>query len=161
MIDQTVYVADGARVVGSVSIGEFSSVWHNAVVRGDRSRITIGRCSNVQDCCVIHSPERMPVRIGDFVSIGHGAMVHGAEVADNVLVGMGAILLNGCRIGAGSVVAAGSVVTEGAIIPPGSLVMGVPGKVARKLNADEIESIRQNALEYKALASAARSADKK
>ncbi|MFH0862878.1 MAG: gamma carbonic anhydrase family protein [Candidatus Altiarchaeota archaeon] len=157
MIDKSVYVAEGARIVGSVTIGEDSSVWHNAVIRGDRSRIIIGKCSNVQDLCVIHSPERFPVRIGDHVTIGHGAKVHGAEVADNTLIGMGAILMNGCKIGGGSVVAAASVVTENTIIPPGSLVIGTPAKVVRKLSPEEIDSIRQNALEYKALAAKSRS----
>ena len=157
MIDDTVYIADGSKVVGSVSLGEFSSVWYNAVVRGDRSRIVIGKYSNIQDCCVIHSPEQHPVRIGDYVSIGHGAMIHGAEVADNVLIGMGAILMNGAKVGANSVVAAAAIVTEGVVVPPGSLVMGVPGKVVRKLSPQEVDSIRQNALEYKALAAVAKS----
>jgi len=156
VIDETVYVADGAKIVGSVSIGEYSSVWYNAVLRGDRSRIVVGRYSNVQDCCVIHGPESFPVRIGDYVSIGHGAKVHGAEIGDNSLIGMGAILMNGCRIGDNCVVAAAAVVTEGKVIPPGSLVLGVPAKVMRALSPEEIESVRQNALEYKALASNAR-----
>jgi carbonic anhydrase/acetyltransferase-like protein (isoleucine patch superfamily) len=156
MIDETVFIADGAKIVGSVSIGEYSSVWYNAVLRGDRSRIIVGRYSNVQDCCVIHSPESFTVRLGDYVTIGHGAKIHGAEVADNTLVGMGAILMNGCRIGSNSVVAAASVVTENKVIPPGSLAMGVPAKVVRALSPEEIESIRQNALEYKALAAGAR-----
>jgi carbonic anhydrase/acetyltransferase-like protein (isoleucine patch superfamily) len=152
MIDETVFVADGARIVGSVTIGEHSSVWYNAVIRGDRAKIVIGKCSNVQDCCIIHSPERFPVRIGDHVTIGHGAKVHGAEVGDNCLIGMGAILMNGCKIGAGSVVAAASVVTENTIIPPGTIAMGAPAKVVRRLSAEEIDSIKQNALEYKVLA---------
>ena len=156
MIDKSVFIAEGAKVVGSVTIGEDSSVWYNAVIRGDKSRIIIGKCSNVQDLCIIHSPERFPVRIGDYVTIGHGAKLHGAEVADNTLVGMGAILMNGCKIGAGSVVAAATVVTENTMIPAGSLVMGIPGKVVRKLSPGEQDSIRQNALEYKALAAKSR-----
>ena len=156
MIDETVYVADGAKLVGSVSIGEYSSVWYNAVLRGDRARIVVGRYTNIQDGCIIHSPERFPVRIGDYTTIGHGAKVHGAEVGDNSLIGMGAILMNGCRIGSNSVVAAASVVTENTVIPSGSLAAGVPAKVTRKLSPEEIESIRQNALEYKALASNSR-----
>jgi carbonic anhydrase/acetyltransferase-like protein (isoleucine patch superfamily) len=156
MIDKTVYVADGARIVGSVTIGEHSSVWYNAVIRGDRSRILIGKSSNVQDCCVIHSPERFPVRIGDFVTIGHGAKIHGAEVGDNILIGMGSLLLNGCKIGSNSVVAAASLVAENTIIPPGSLAAGTPAKVVRKLSPEEIDSIRQNAVEYRALAAKSR-----
>ncbi|MFH1054806.1 MAG: gamma carbonic anhydrase family protein [Candidatus Altiarchaeota archaeon] len=161
MIDETVFIADGARIVGSVSLGEYSSVWYNAVVRGDRSRIVVGKYSNIQDCCIIHSPEQFPVRIGDWVTVGHGAKVHGAEIGDNVLIGMGAILMNGCKIGSGSVVAAASVVTEGTIVPNGSLVAGVPAKVIRKLSSDEVESIKQNALEYKALAAMAKSHQKR
>jgi carbonic anhydrase/acetyltransferase-like protein (isoleucine patch superfamily) len=156
MIDETVFIADGVKIVGSVSIGEYSSVWYNAVLRGDRSRIIVGRYSNIQDCCVIHSPERFPVRIGDYVTIGHGAKIHGAEIGDNTLIGMGAILMNGCKIGGNSIVAAASVVTENKVIPPGSLAMGIPAKAVRTLSQEEIESIRQNALEYKALASNAK-----
>jgi gamma-carbonic anhydrase len=161
VIDETVFIADGARVVGSVTIKEYSSVWFNAVIRGDRSKIMIGKCSNVQDCCIIHSPESHPVRIGDFVTIGHGAKIHGAEVGDNCLIGMGAILLNGAKVGANSVVAAASLVTEGTIVPAGSLVMGLPAKVVRRLSQDEIGSIRQNALEYKALAARTKVSDKR
>jgi len=152
MIDKSVFIADGAKVIGSVTIGEDSSVWYNAVIRADRTRVIIGKCSNIQDCCVIHGPERFPVRIGDFVSVGHGAKVHGAEIGDNTLIGMGAILMNGCKVGAGSVVAAASVVTENTVVPPGSLAMGAPAKVVRRLSAEERESIRQNALDYKMLA---------
>ncbi|MBD3261185.1 MAG: gamma carbonic anhydrase family protein [Candidatus Altiarchaeales archaeon] len=153
MIDETVFIAEGARVVGEVSIAEYSSVWFNAVVRGDRSKILIGRYSNVQDCCVIHSPREFPVRIGDFCTIGHGSKVHGAEVGGNSLIGMGAILMNGANVGEKCVVAASSVVTESIRIPNGSLVSGSPAKVVRRLSEKEIESIKQNALEYKDLAS--------
>ncbi len=156
MIDETVYVADGARVVGSVSIGEYSSVWYNAVLRGDRNRIVIGRYTNIQDCCTLHSPESYPVRVGDYVTVGHGAKIHGAEVGDNVLIGMGAILMNGCKIGSNSVVAAAAVVKENTVIPSGTLAAGVPAKVVRRLSPQEVESIRQNALEYKALAAQAK-----
>jgi carbonic anhydrase/acetyltransferase-like protein (isoleucine patch superfamily) len=152
MIHETVFIAEGARIVGSVTIGEHSSVWYNAVIRGDRSKIIIGKHSNVQDCCVIHSPDRFPVRIGDYVTIGHGAKIHGAEVSDNVLIGMGAILMNGCKIGTGSVIAAASVVTESTMVPPGSLMVGAPARIVRKLSHEESESIKQNALEYKVLA---------
>jgi len=161
MIDESVYLADGARIVGNVSIGEHSSVWYNAVVRGDRSRITIGRCTNVQDCCVIHSPERFPVRIGDFVTVGHGAKLHGAEIGDNTLVGMGAILMNGTKVEGDSIIAAATVLTENTIVPRGSLVVGIPGKIVRKLSSEEIESIKQNALEYRTMASTAKARKKR
>jgi carbonic anhydrase/acetyltransferase-like protein (isoleucine patch superfamily) len=161
MIDDTVFIAEGARIVGSVTIGEHSSVWYNAVIRGDRSRIMIGKYTSVQDCCIIHSPERFPVRIGDYVTIGHGAKVHGAEVGDNSLIGMGAILLNGSKIGTGCVIAAASVVTENTTIPNGSLAMGIPARIVRTLSQEEIESIRQNALEYKVLSQKSRIHDKR
>jgi len=161
MIDETVYIAEGTRIVGSVTIKEHSSIWYNAVIRGDRSRIMIGKYTNIQDCCIIHSPERFPVRIGDWVTVGHGAKIHGAEVGDNTLIGMGAILLNGSKIGSGCVVAAASVVTENTAIPHGCLAMGTPAKVVRRLSAEEIESIKQNAAEYKALATKSRIHDKK
>ncbi|MFC2163176.1 gamma carbonic anhydrase family protein [Candidatus Altiarchaeota archaeon] len=151
MIDNTVFIAAGAQVVGMVYIDEYSSVWYNAVVRGDRSKITIGRFSNIQDGCIIHGSEDYPVRIGDFVSVGHGSKIHGAEVSDNCIIGMGAILLNGVRIGKDSVVAAGSVVTEAKKFPDRSLIMGTPATVVRSLHPEEVESIKQNALEYKDL----------
>jgi carbonic anhydrase/acetyltransferase-like protein (isoleucine patch superfamily) len=151
LIDETVFIAEGARIVGDVDIGEFSSVWYNAVIRGDRSKIIIGRYTNVQDCCVVHSPREFPVRIGDYCTIGHGSKIHGAEIGNNSLIGMGAVLLNGSRVGDNCVVVAASVVTESIRIPDGSLVMGAPAKVVRQLSAKEIESIKQNALEYKQL----------
>ncbi|MBD3387728.1 MAG: gamma carbonic anhydrase family protein [Candidatus Altiarchaeales archaeon] len=156
MIDETVFIAEGARVIGKVALDAHSSVWYNAVLRGDRNRIIVGKCTNIQDCCVIHSPEHFPVRIGDYVTIGHGAKVHGAEIGDNTLIGMGTILMNGCKIGANSVVMAASVVTENTIIPAGSLAVGNPAVVKRQLGAEEIESIKQNALDYKALAANSR-----
>ncbi len=151
MIDTTVFIADGARIIGRVDIDEYSSIWYNAVIRGDKAKIGIGRYSNVQDCCIIHGSENFPVRIGDYVTIGHGAKVHGADIGDNCMIGMGAILLNGVRINENSVVAAGSIVTEAKSFPPNSLILGTPATVVRTLNSDEIESIKQNALEYKEL----------
>lgn len=152
VVPESSYVDVSAQVLGDVTLGEQSSVWMNAVLRGDVHSITIGARSNVQDNAVLHGQRGVwPVVVGDGVTIGHGAIVHGCVLENDVLVGMGAIILNGARIGAGSIVAAGAVVTEGAQIPPGSLVAGVPGKVRRTLdskNLDLIRSYGQNYVEY-------------
>lgn len=155
-IDETVYVAQGARIVGDVEIDAYSSVWYNAVIRGDRGRIRIGKVSNIQDLCLIHGSERHIVSIGDYVTLGHGCKVHGACIEDASLIGMGAVLMNGSRIGEGCVVSAASVVTENSIIPPGCIAMGHPAKVVRQLTDDEMLGIRQNAMEYKQLAAGRR-----
>ncbi len=144
----TVFVADGARLVGDVVIGEQSSVWYNAVIRGDRSRIEIGDRSNVQDGVVIHVDASSPARIGDDVSIGHNAVVHGCTVEDGCLIGMNSTILSGAVIGTGSLVAGGAVVLEGTVVPPGSLVAGVPAKVRRALTQDERSGLGRNAATY-------------
>jgi carbonic anhydrase/acetyltransferase-like protein (isoleucine patch superfamily) len=144
-VHPTAYVDESAQVIGDVEIGRDSSVWMNVVIRGDVNFIRIGARSNVQDCTVVHvMHETHPTRIGDDVTIGHGAIVHGCTVSNRVLIGMGAIVLNGARIGEDSIVAAGTLVTEGAEIPSRSLVMGSPGRVVRALRDDEVASI----LEY-------------
>ncbi|MCZ4066381.1 gamma carbonic anhydrase family protein [Microbacterium sp. NE2HP2] len=148
----TVFVADGARLVGDVVIGEMSSVWYNAVIRGDRSRIVIGDRSNVQDGVVIHVDAGSPAKIGDDVSIGHNAVVHGCTVEDGCLIGMNSTILSGAVIGAGSLVAGGAVVLEGTVIPAGSLVAGVPAKVRRALTEDERGGLHGNAATYLQLA---------
>jgi carbonic anhydrase/acetyltransferase-like protein (isoleucine patch superfamily) len=137
-----VYVAEGARIVGDVTIGEESSVWFNAVLRGDCDAIRIGRRTNVQDNCLLHTDPGLVCTIGDGVTIGHLAIVHGAEIGDNVVVGMHAVVMNRAKVGANSIIGVGAVVTEGVEIPPGSLVMGLPGKVKRPLTELEIEGIR-------------------
>lgn len=142
------YIAPNATVCGDVSLGSKVTVLFGAVLRADTDSITIGDGSNVQDNAVIHESSGYPVRIGTGVSIGHGAIVHGAVIDDDCLIGMGAIILNGAHIGAGSLVAAGAVVTEGAEIPPRSLVMGVPGKVKRELTEEEYQKNRANAARY-------------
>ena len=148
-IPSTCYVDASAQVVGDVVLGEHSSIWFNAVVRGDVNRIRIGTGSNVQDCAVLHGMKDLyPVLIGDGVTIGHNATVHGCTLEDDVLVGIGAIVLNGAHIGAGSIIAAGALVPERTIIPPRSLVAGVPGKVRRTLDDAGVESIRQYARNY-------------
>lgn len=155
VVPRSSYVDTSAQVLGDVRLGEQSSVWMNAVIRGDVHSITIGSRSNVQDNAVLHGQRGVwPVIVGDGCTIGHGAIVHGCVLEDDVLVGMGAVILNGARIGAGSIVAAGAVVTEGAQIPAGSLVTGVPGKVRRALNSTDLDLIRsyaQNYVEYTAV----------
>lgn len=130
-----VYVAPSAVVTGDVVLGDGASVWHNAVVRGDIDYIRIGRESNVQDGAVIHVTGGIcPVRIGDRVSLAHGAIVHGCVIEDGCLIGIGAIVLDHARVGKGSLVAAGCVVPEGMIVPPGSLVAGLPGVIRGPLD---------------------------
>ena len=134
MIHASSFVAPGAVVLGDVSLGENSSVWYNSVVRGDMAAIRIGDNSNIQDLSVIHTDENMPCTVGSRVSVGHRAILHGCCVEDDCLVGMGAIVLNGARIGEWSVVGAGAVVTEHTDVPPGSVALGVPAKVVRKVD---------------------------
>ncbi len=148
LVDPSAFIAPGAVVVGDVTIGPQSSVWFQAVIRGDCEAIRIGSRSNVQDGCVLHADPGFPCTIGDGVTIGHRAIVHGATLQDNVVVGMGAIVLNGARVGRDSIIAAGAVVTEGADIPPGSLVMGMPGKVRRALTPEETQYNRHAAEHY-------------
>ncbi len=147
-IHPTVFVAETATVIGDVTIGKDSSVWFSAVLRGDAAAITVAEATNVQDSAVIHVDPGIPATIGKRVTIGHGAIIHGATVEDEVLIGMGAIILNGARIGAHSIVAAGSVVPEGKEIPPNSLVMGVPGQVVRHVTEEEITRIQDGARHY-------------
>jgi gamma-carbonic anhydrase len=144
------YVDESAQVIGDVVIGDESSVWMNAVVRGDVNTIRIGRRTNLQDGTIVHvmrEPSH-PTVVGDEVTVGHGAILHGCTVADRCLIGMGAILLNGSSVGADCIVAAGTLLTEGAVVPPRSLVMGSPGKVRRALTDGEVAFIRDSAANY-------------
>jgi carbonic anhydrase/acetyltransferase-like protein (isoleucine patch superfamily) len=148
-IDPSAFVDSSAQVIGDVEVGPESSIWMNAVVRGDVNTIRIGARSNVQDLTLVHvMRETHPTLIGDEVTIGHSTVVHGCTVENMCLIGMGAILLNGCRIGTGSIVAAGALVPEGMQIPPGSLVMGMPAKVKRPVTPEESASIRWYADNY-------------
>ena len=147
-LDPTVFAAPGAQIVGHVTIGAESSVWFGAVIRGDDERIQIGRQTNVQDLCCLHADPGYPCILGDRTSLGHGAIVHGATVEDDVLIGMRAVLMNGARIGSGSIIAVGAVVTEGMRIPPGSVVMGVPGAVRRAAEARDRQRIEHGAQHY-------------
>src|ERR1043165_7960268 len=133
-VHPSAFIDDSAQVIGDVEIGQESSVWMCVVIRGDVNRIRIGSRSNVQDGTIVHvMKDTHPTVIGDDVTIGHGAVVHGCTIEDQCLIGMGAILLNGCRIGTGSIVAAGALVPEGMVVPPGSMVLGMPAKVKRLL----------------------------
>ena len=148
-VHPTAYIDQAAQVIGDVEIGEESSVWPSVVIRGDVNRIRIGRRSNVQDGTVVHvMKDTHPTIIGDNVTIGHCAVVHGCTIEDLCLIGMGAIVLNGVRVGSGSIVAAGALLVEGASIPPRSLVMGSPGKVKRVLSDEEVADIQQYADRY-------------
>ncbi len=150
VIDKKTYIAEGAQIVGMVQLKEFSSIWHNTVVRGDVNRIEVGRYTNIQDNCVVHVADEFSTIVGDFVTVGHGAILHGCTIEDHCLIGMGAVLLNGVVVGRGSIIAAGAVVTEGTNIPPYSMVVGVPARVLKTL-PDNLESIHAQALKYKTL----------
>ena len=146
------FVAPTATVIGDVSLGEDTGIWFGAVIRGDKDRIEIGTGSNIQDNAVVHTSRGYPTVIGMEVSVGHGAILHGCTISDRVLVGMGAIVMNGAKIGEDTIIAAGAVITEGSVIPPGSVVMGVPGKVVKQASTEQREGIRRNAESYIALA---------
>ncbi|MDR2874030.1 MAG: gamma carbonic anhydrase family protein [Methanobrevibacter sp.] len=147
-INSTSKILPGSQIVGDIKIDENSSIWYNAVLRGDSGQIKIGKKSNVQDNCTIHSTEGYNTEIGDHVSIGHGAILHGCEVQDNVIVGMGAIILNGAKISKNSIVGAGSLITEHKKFPENSLILGSPAKVVRSLSPEEVAIIRENADNY-------------
>lgn len=147
-LHDSAWVAPGAHVIGTVILMEDSSVWFGATLRGDNEPITLGQGSNLQENVVCHTDPGFPLTIGAGCTIGHKAMLHGCTIGDNTLVGMGATVLNGARIGANCLIGAGALVTEGKEIPDGSLVMGMPGKVVRTLDADAIEGLRHSARHY-------------
>ncbi|MCZ9347294.1 gamma carbonic anhydrase family protein [Streptomyces sp. TRM76130] len=155
-VDGEAFVAPTASVIGDVTLRAGAGVWYGAVLRGDVERITVGASSNVQDNCTLHADPGFPVVVGERVSIGHNAVVHGATVEDDCLVGMGATVLNGAVIGAGSLVAAQALVPQGMVVPPGSLVAGVPAKVRRELTEEERRGIVLNGVTYVELARAHR-----
>lgn len=142
------FVHDGAEVIGRVWLGAASSVWPRAVIRGDTERIVVGEGSNVQDGAVLHADPGFPCVLGARVTVGHLACVHGCHVDDEVLIGMGAIVMNGAVVGSGSIVGAGALVAEGATIPPGSMVLGMPGRVVRETTEVERERLRGSAAHY-------------
>jgi carbonic anhydrase/acetyltransferase-like protein (isoleucine patch superfamily) len=144
----TAYVAHGAVLVGQVTVGDLSSVWFNAVIRGDNEPIRIGTRSNVQDGCVVHTDPGFPCVIGDLVTVGHNVVLHGCTIEDGATVGMGATVLNGATVGEGALVAANALVLEGFRVPPHTLVAGVPAKVRRELEPADVGRFWQNAEGY-------------
>ena len=149
VIPGSCYVDLSAQIIGQVELGEHSSVWMNAVLRGDVHSIRVGANSNVQDCAVLHGMRyKHPVVVGDWVTIGHNATVHGCVIENACLIGMGAVVLNGVRIGEGSIIAAGAVVPENTVVRANTLWAGVPAKERRKLDPEERESILQYARNY-------------
>jgi carbonic anhydrase/acetyltransferase-like protein (isoleucine patch superfamily) len=151
-IDASAFIALGAVVLGDVTIGSESSVWFGSVIRGDTERIVIGHQSNVQDLSIIHADAGLPCLIGDRVTLGHAAIVHGAIIEADVMIGIRATVLNGARIGSGSIIAAGAVVPEGMHVPPNSLVMGVPAKIKGETSDEHRRRIRHAAEHYVAAA---------
>ncbi|HEX7467850.1 MAG TPA: gamma carbonic anhydrase family protein [Methanobacterium sp.] len=151
-INKSVVVLEGTVIDGNVNINEKSSVWFNAVLRGDIEPLNIGKFSNIQDNCVLHSSKGYPLIIGDHVSVGHAAILHGCTVEDNCLIGMNATILNGATIKKNSIVGAGAVVTEGREFPEKSLILGVPAKSVRTLQNKEIKNIKDNAINYAKMA---------
>jgi len=148
-LHNSVFIAEGAQIIGDVSIGKDSSVWFNAVIRGDVNFIEIGERTNIQDNSVIHvTHNKYPTFVASNVTIGHAAIIHGCRIEDCCLIGMGAVLLDDCRIGDHSLVAAGALVKEGFIVPSKSLVAGVPAKVIRELKTKEIEGLEESAQHY-------------
>jgi len=151
-IAESAYVAGDADVIGDVEIGEESSVWFQTVLRGDVAPIRVGSWSNIQDGSILHGNQGMPTVLGDWVTVGHRAILHACQVEDHCLIGMGAVVLSGARVGEGSIVAAGALVPEGTVIPPASLYVGVPARFKRKLSDADREFIDTHAshyLEYK------------
>lgn len=144
-IAETAWIAPTAVLAGSVVIGEGASVWYGTVLRADNEPITIGARSNVQDNCVFHVDAGKPLTLGEGVSVGHGAVIHGATIGDHVLVGMSATIMNLAEIGDECLIAAGALVTEGMVVPPRSLVAGVPAKVRRELTDAEVAKLHHNA----------------
>lgn len=144
----SVYVAPSADVLGETELGKDVSIWYRAVVRADLDKIVIGKGSNIQDGCVLHVDAGHPVQIGEYVTVGHGAILHGCTVGDHSLIGMGAIVLNGAVIGKNCIIGAGALVTQGTVIPDGMMALGSPAKIRRPLSEEEIRQNEGSALEY-------------
>lgn len=142
------FIAEGAKIIGDVTLGDNVSIWYNAVLRGDVCNITVGDNSNIQDCCVVHGQEGKPVVVGKGVSVGHGAILHSCIIGDNSLVGMGAIVLDGVVVGKNCIIGAGAVMTQNTIVPDNSMYLGCPAKFVKFVSDEQIESNRQNAIHY-------------
>lgn len=148
VLGQGVYIARGAIVVGDVTLGDFSSVWYNAVLRGDINRIAVGHHTNIQDNAVLHLADDYPCLVGNHVTVGHSAIVHACQVGDETLIGMGAVILDGAIVGRQCLIGAKALVTQGSRIPDGSLVLGTPAKVVRPLSDQERKELRVSAEKY-------------
>ena len=148
VIDETSLVAENATLIGEVYVGQYISIWFSAVLRGDLDFISIGNFTNVQDGSIIHVAENLPTKIGNYVTIGHGAILHGCTVEDFALIGSGANILDEVIIEKNSIIAAGTVVTPKTLIPTNSMVMGIPGKVVRKITEKELSLLREHAESY-------------
>ena len=151
-IDETTFIAPGSKIIGDVIIAEQSSIWFNSVVRADLAKIEIGKYSNIQENSTVHVEQNQGVKIGNYVTIGHNAVIHACKIDNNTLIGMNATILSGAQIGKGSIVGAGAVVPENAEIPPGSLVLGVPAKIVRSITKEKIIELKQHAIHYAELA---------
>ena len=148
MDNKKIFLAPGAHIVGNVSLGENVGIWYNAVVRADMESITIGNNTNIQDNCTLHTGNGFPIVVGEGVTIGHNAIVHGCHIGDNTVIGMGSILLNGAKEGRNCIIGAGTLVTGKMEIPDNSMAFGNPAKIIRKLTSKEIMANKENAMEY-------------
>jgi carbonic anhydrase/acetyltransferase-like protein (isoleucine patch superfamily) len=147
-IAESAWVADSAQVIGNVELSEDASVWFGVVVRGDTAPIHIGKGTNIQDASVLHADFGKPLIIGDYVTVGHKAMLHGCTIGDGALIGIGAVVLNGAKIGKGCIVGAGALVTEGKEFPDGSMILGSPAKAVRELSPEQQAGLKLSALHY-------------
>ena len=147
-VSESAWVAESAEVIGRVRLADEVSVWYQAVLRGDSDSLSIGAGSNIQDAAVLHADAGFPLVLGERVTVGHHAMLHGCTVGDESLIGIGAIVLNGARIGRHCLVGAGALVTEGKVFPDGSVIMGAPAKAVRDLTPEQIEGLRRSAQHY-------------
>jgi len=147
-IGMRVFVADSAYVAGDVEVGDDSSIWFNAVVRAESESIKIGSETSIQDCCVLHTDAGHKVTVGDRVTVGHGAILHGCQIASNCIIGIGARILNGAKVGEWCIIGSGAVVTENSEIPPYSLALGVPARVTRSITEDDKRRIIESAAAY-------------
>lgn len=152
VIAESAFLAESAVVIGNVTLAEEANIWYGAVLRGDEGSITVGKRTNIQDNATVHTAKDFPVVLGEDITVGHNAVVHGCTVGDGTMIGMGAVVLNGAVIGKGCLIAAGALVKEGAVIPDGSLCVGVPAKIIRELDEAGKEKILDNAAMYVALA---------
>jgi len=152
ILKNNVFVASGAKIIGNIYLDDESSIWYNTVLRGDINSIKIGKRSNIQDNCVLHVENDRGVIIGNDVTVGHNAIIHGCTIEDGALIGMGGIIMNGCTIGTGSIIGAGTLVKENSNIPPFSMVVGIPGKIVKNLNKDILKENISWAKKYTKLA---------